>query len=74
MSDSNPAHPNIEASACYLSIAPDWTARDKWEAAGFKLRKADSSRFALLREMAKELLADPKPGLGEFDPFNHIIY
>ena len=64
----------FQASACYLSIAPDWTARDKWEAAGFKLRKADSSRLALLREMAKELLADPKPGLGEFDPFNHIIY
>lgn len=64
----------FQASACYLSLAPDWTARDKWEAAGFKLRKADSGRFDLLHEMAAAILADPMPGLGSFDPLNHTLY
>ncbi len=64
----------FQASACYLSLAPDWTARDKWEAAKFKLRKADSGRFDLLHEMAAAILADPMPGLGSFDPLNHTLY
>lgn len=64
----------FQASGCYLSLAPDWPARENWEAAGFKLHKANSGRFDLLREMAAALSSDPTVGLSTFDPLDHTIY
>jgi len=61
----------FQASACYLSLAPDWTARGKWEAAHFELHESDSKRFKELLAMAAALPGNPAEGLSNFDPLDY---
>jgi hypothetical protein len=64
----------FEASACYLSLAPQWPAREAWRLSDFELRKADKFEFNLLNDMAASLPSGLDSSISGFDPFEYTFY
>lgn len=62
----------FQASACYLSLAPNWPARNAWERVGFELQPPQPDLFKLLTDMAGHLRTGSELNL--FADIDYILF